>query len=51
MNKIIHVYAIGDLHGDHRAVRDFVQRNIQLHKNIANGDENVLIYLGDFGGN
>ena len=51
MNKIIHVYAIGDLHGDHRAVRDFVQRNIQLHKNIANGDENVLICLGDFGGN
>ena len=51
MNKIIHVYAIGDLHGDHRAVRDFVQRNIQLHKNIANGDENILICLGDFGGN
>ena len=47
----MHVYAIGDIHGDFKAVRDFVQRNIQLHKNIANGDENVLICLGDFGGN
>ena len=46
-----HVYAIGDLHGDFKAVRDFVQRNIQLHKDTANGDENVLICLGDFGGN
>ena len=48
---MIHYYAIGDIHGDFKAVRDFVQRNIQLHKDIANGDENVLICLGDFGGN
>lgn len=46
-----HMYAIGDIHGDFKAVRDFVQRNIQLHKDAANGDENILICLGDFGGN
>ena len=48
---MIHMYAIGDLHGDYRVVRDSVQRNIQLHKDIANSDKNVLICLGDFGGN
>ena len=42
MDKMTHYYAIGDIHGDFRAVRDFVQRNIQLHKDIAKGDENVV---------
>lgn len=46
-----HYYVIGDIHGDFRVVRDFVQRNIQLHRDVANGDENVLICLGDFGAN
>lgn len=46
-----HYYAIGDLHGDYKPVRDFVQRNIQLHRDVANDEDNVLICLGDFGGN
>ena len=46
-----HYYAIGDIHGDFRAVRNFTQRNIKLHKDVANGDDNVLVCLGDFGGN
>lgn len=46
-----HYYAIGDIHGDYKVVRDFYQRQMQLHTDIANGDENVLICLGDFGGN
>ena len=44
-------YIIGDLHGDFRPVRDFVQRNIQLHRDINNGIKNYLICLGDFGAN
>ena len=46
-----HYYAIGDLHGNYKPVRDFVQRNIQFHKDVANDEDNVLICLGDFGGN
>lgn len=46
-----HYYAIGDIHGDFRAVRNFTQRNIKLHKDVTNGDDNVLVCLGDFGGN
>ena len=46
-----HYYAIGDLHGDFRPIRDFVQRYIPLSKETANGDDNIIICLGDFGGN
>ena len=46
-----HIYLIGDIHGDFRPIRNFSQRHIKLHKDIAAGDENILICLGDFGAN
>lgn len=45
------VYFLGDLHGDFKVVRDFCQRNPQIAKDAANGIENILICLGDFGAN
>ena len=46
-----HIYLIGDIHGDFRPIRNFSQRHIKLHKDVAAGDENILICLGDFGAN
>ena len=46
-----HIYTIGDIHGDYRVVRNLYERGIEFHKNVAHGDTNILICLGDFGGN
>ena len=46
-----HIYVIGDIHGSWQPVRDFVQRAPYLFRQKDAGDENVLICLGDFGGN
>lgn len=40
------IYLIGDLHGNYKPVRDFVDRN----PNVEN-EKNIMICLGDFGGN
>ena len=45
------IYLIGDIHGSFKPVRDFYQRHIPLHRDINNDIDNVLICLGDFGGN
>lgn len=49
MNKKLNIYLMGDLHGDFRPVRDFWLR-AKLSEKMAE-KENVLICLGDFGGN
>ena len=46
-----HIYVIGDIHGSWQPVRNFVQRAPYLFRQKDAGDENVLICLGDFGGN
>lgn len=45
------IYLIGDIHGSFKPIRNFYQRHMQLHRDINNGIDNVLICLGDFGGN
>ena len=45
------IYLIGDIHGSFKPIRNFYQRHIQLHRDINNCIDNVLICLGDFGGN
>lgn len=49
MNNKYNVYLISDLHGDSRPVRDFWLR-AKLSEKMTEKD-NVLICLGDFGGN
>lgn len=49
MHKELNIYLMGDLHGDFRPVRDFWLR-AKLSEKMAE-KENVLICLGDFGGN
>ena len=46
-----HIYVIGDIHGGWQPIRDFVQRAPYLFRQKDAGDENILICLGDFGGN
>ncbi len=48
---MLHIYAMGDIHGNFKVIRDLSQRGIELHKNKCAGDTNILICLGDFGGN
>lgn len=48
-DKVINVYAAGDLHGKAKSVEDFWLRCKLSEKMSAS--ENVLICLGDFGGN
>lgn len=45
------IYVIGDIHGGWQPVRNFVQRAPYLFRQKDAGEENVLICLGDFGGN
>ena len=46
-----HIYVIGDIHGSWQPVYNFVQRAPYLFRQKDAGDENILICLGDFGGN
>lgn len=45
------IYFIGDVHGNFKVVRDFYQRNPRIASDARKGIENILICLGDFGGN
>lgn len=46
------VYFIGDIHGNMKPIKNFINRcSDELTQNVMNGDENVLICLGDFGAN
>ena len=46
-----HIHVIGDIHGGWQPVHNFVQRASYLFRQKDGGDENILICLGDFGGN
>ena len=46
-----HIYLIGDIHSDWRHIRNWVQRMPKLFRDKDAEDENILICLGDFGGN
>ena len=46
-----HIYLIGDIHGDWHHIRNWVQRMPKLFIDKDADDENILICLGDFGGN
>ena len=41
-----HIYLIGDIHGDWRHIRNWVQRMPKLFRDKDAGDENILICLG-----